>query len=84
MSHWLEAAMLAEREAPVKAFELKPLRRRSRTGRNFQLLLKVKREIAERFAALADDAGVCFGEFLEKTLDAYVREQEGRAKGSRS
>ena len=27
---------------------------------------------AERFTALADAEGVCFGEFFEKALDAYV------------
>jgi hypothetical protein len=35
---------------------------------------------AERFTALADAEGVCFGEFFEKALDAYEREA-GRAKG---
>jgi hypothetical protein len=43
--------MLAEHEAPRKLLQLNPLRRR-KTGRNYQLLLKVK-EAAARFAALA-------------------------------
>ena len=65
--------MPAEREAPRKVLGLNTLRRR-RTGGNYQLLLKVKPEAAARFAALADAEGVCFGEFLEKALDAYERE----------
>jgi hypothetical protein len=44
--------MLAEHEAPRKVLQLNPLRRR-KTGRNYQLLLKVKPEAAARFAALA-------------------------------
>jgi predicted HicB family RNase H-like nuclease len=74
MMQWLEAALLAEHEAPRKVL---PLRRR-RTS-SYQLLLKVKPEVAARFAALADAEGVCFGEFLEKALDAYEREA-GQAK----
>jgi hypothetical protein len=67
----------AEGEASRKVLELKPLRRRP--GRNYQLLLKVTPAVARRFAALADAAGVCFGEFLEKALAAYEREA-GQAK----
>jgi hypothetical protein len=53
----LEAAMLAEHEAPRKVLQLNPLRRRktgpriSNSSRNYQLLLKVKPEAAARFAA---------------------------------
>jgi hypothetical protein len=71
MNYWLEAAMQAEREAPEKVFDLKPLRRRSHTGRNFHLLIKVKRETAERFAALAKGEGRTFGEQLERLIVAY-------------
>ena len=76
MIRWLEAAMLAEHEAPRKVL---PLRRR-RTGRNYQLLLKVKPEAAARFATLADAEGVCFGEFLERLLQVYEasRKREDR------
>jgi hypothetical protein len=70
MIQWLEAAMLAEHETPGKVFELKLLRGR-RIGRNYQLLLKVKPEVATRFAALADAEGLCFGEFLEHMLEVY-------------
>jgi hypothetical protein len=81
MIQWLEAAMLAEHEAPRKVIELKPLRRR--TSRNYQLLLKVKPEVATRFAAFADAEQMGFGEFLEKALDAYEREaDQARGKGS--
>ena len=71
MIHWLEAAMRAEREAPRRVLELKPLRRRRHTGRNFQLSLQVKREAAERFAALADGEGRTFGELFERVIAAY-------------
>ena len=70
MIHWLEAAMLAEREAPTR-LELKPLRRRRHTGRNFQLSLKVKREAAEHFGAMADGEGLTFGELFERVIAAY-------------
>jgi hypothetical protein len=69
MISWLEAAMLAEHEAPRKVLEPKPPWHR-RAGRNYQLLLKVRPEAAARFAALADAQGLCFGEFFEKALDA--------------
>jgi hypothetical protein len=36
---------------------------------------------AERFTALADAEGVCFGELFEKALAAYEHEA-GRAKGT--
>jgi hypothetical protein len=67
MIQWLETAKLAEHEAPRKAL---PLRRR-RTGRNYQLLLKVKPEAAARVTTLADAEGVCFGELLEHMLAVY-------------
>jgi hypothetical protein len=35
----------------------------------------VKPEAATRFAAMADAAEVGFGEFFEKLLDTYEREQ---------
>jgi hypothetical protein len=73
----LDVVRIASEDAGFPSRLAKPLRRR-RTGRNFQFSLEVKREAAERFAALADDAGVCFGEFLEKALDAYQRERDGR------
>jgi hypothetical protein len=57
----------------------KPLRHR-RTGRNYQLSLKVKPKAATRFAALADAKGVGFGEFFEGLLDAYER---GQGRSSR-
>jgi TPR repeat protein len=69
----------AEGEASRKVLELKPLRRR-KTGRNYQLLLKVKPEAAARFAALADAEGVGSGEFFEKALDAYEREAGQRKR----
>jgi hypothetical protein len=75
----LDVVRVASEDAGFPSRLAKPLRRR-RTGRNFQLSLKVKPEAATRFAALADAEGVCFGEFLEKALDAYEREA-GRAKG---
>jgi len=49
---------------PVKAAQ-----RRRRTGRNVQLNLKVTAETAERFADLADQREVCFGELLEQLLE---------------
>ena len=74
----LDVVRVASEDAGFPSRLAKPLRRR-RTGRNFQLSLKVKPEAATRFAALADAEGVCFfGEFLEKALDAYEREA-GRA-----
>jgi hypothetical protein len=76
MIQWLEAAVRAEHEAPRKVLELNRLHRK--TVRNYQLLLKVTPAAAERFAALADAERMGFGEFLEKALDAYEREQEGR------
>jgi len=75
----LDVVRVASEDAGFPSRLAKPLRRR-RTGRNFQLSLKVKPEAATRFAALADAEGVCFGEFLEKALNAYEREA-GRAKG---
>jgi len=70
----LDVVRKASDEAGFPSRAAKPLRRR-RTGRNFQLSLKVKSETATRFATLADAEGVCFGEFLEKVLDAYERER---------
>jgi hypothetical protein len=69
----LDIVRKASDDAGFPSRAAKPLRRR-RTGRNFQLSLKVKPEVAARFAALADAEGVCFGEFFEKALDAYERE----------
>jgi hypothetical protein len=70
MIQWLEAAILAEHEAPRKVLELKPLRHR-RVGRNYQLLLKVMPAAAKRFTALADAERLGLGEFLEHMLDVY-------------
>jgi hypothetical protein len=77
----LDVVRLASEDAGFPSRAAKPLRRR-RTGRNFQLSLKVKPEAAARFAALADAEGVCFGEFLEKALDAYEREAGERNGGN--
>ena len=71
MIHWLEAAMLAERGAPTRVLSLKPLRRRRHTGRNFQLSLKVKREAAEHFGAMAYGEGLTFGELFERVIATY-------------
>ena len=68
-----------EAEAASKVLELIRLLCR-RTGRNYQLLLKVRPDTAARFAALADAQGVCFGEFLETALDAHARETGARER----
>lgn len=44
--------------------------RRYRTGRTAQLNLKVTPEIRQRFAAMADEAGVSMNELFERALRA--------------
>jgi hypothetical protein len=78
----IDIVRAASDEAGFPSRLAKPLRRR-RTGRNFQLSLKVKREAAERFAAMADAKGLCFGEFFEGLLDAYEASQAREGRGAR-
>ena len=45
-----------------------------------QLSLKVSAGVKEQFTAVAAAHGLAFGELLERALEAFVREQEGRAR----
>jgi hypothetical protein len=74
----LESAIMADHDAPKKVLELQSFRRR-RFDRNYQLLLTVKSEAAARFAALAGDEGVCFGECLERMLEVYEASRKGKS-----
>jgi hypothetical protein len=67
----LDVVRAASDEAGFPSRLAKPLRRR-RTGRNYQLSLKVKPEAATRFAAMADAKELGFGEFLEHMLEVYA------------
>jgi hypothetical protein len=61
--------------------------RRHRAGGNVQLSLKVSAGVKEQFTAVAAAHGLAVaaahglavGELLERALDAFVREHEGRA-----
>ncbi len=61
--------------------EPKPARRRGRprTGRSVQFNMKVTQATADRFTRLADEHGWVFGEMLDRALDAFERELQGRA-----
>lgn len=48
--------------------------RRYRTGRNVQLNLKVRREAADAFYALADQTDMVLGEVFERAVEALQRE----------
>ena len=61
--------------------EPKPARRRGRprTGRSVQFNMKVTQATADRFIRLADERGLVFGEMLDRALDAFERELQGKA-----
>jgi hypothetical protein len=47
----------------------RPAQRRHRTGRNVQFNTKVTRDVADRYAALAEKSGLVYGELLEIALE---------------